>query len=298
MANSNILLNQFIEYLQIEKNCSQYTIGGYHQDILDFFMFMDEHKISSLNEISYQDARLYLTTLYQKKYARKSISRKLSSLRTFFKFLLREQYISENPFSYVSSPKQEKRLPSFFFEEEMNELFQSIDDTTPVGQRDRALLELMYATGIRVSECANIKLSDIDDFLSLLLVKGKGNKERYIPFGQFAQDALDIYIQDGRKKLLKNQDHSYLFVNQKGGPLTARGIRYIFQQLIERTNINHRLYPHKIRHTFATHLLNNGADLRAVQELLGHSQLSSTQVYTHVTKDHLRKTYLAHHPRA
>jgi len=293
----NFLLSQFLEHLQLEKNYSQHTIDSYKKDIVEFFMFMHEQSIENLDDVSIQDARLYLTRLFERKLARKSIARKLSSLRAFYKFLMREAHCRDNPFVHTASPKLEQRLPAFFYEEEMNALFESADVSTPLGQRDRALLELLYATGIRVSECANIRLDDLDDFLSVLLVKGKGKKERYVPYGHFAQVYLDLYINDGRKKLMKGEDHPYLFVNGRGKPITERGIRYVFRTLSDKAG-GKKLYPHKIRHTFATHLLNNGADLRTVQELLGHSHLSSTQVYTHVTKEHLRKIYDAHHPRA
>lgn len=292
------LLDEFIEYLQLEKNCSQLTIASYRQDILTFFMFIDEQVIASLSDVTYKDARIFLTNLYEKKYAKKYVARKISSIRSFYKFLLRESYVEINPFAHVSLPKLEKRLPEFFYEEELAILFDSIDTSTPLGQRNKALLEIMYATGIRVSECVGIQLSDIDEHSSVLLIRGKGNKERYVPFGQFAQTALHVYINEGRKKLMKKTNHSYLFVNQKGNPLTARGIRYIFNEMIKKAGSIHHIHPHMLRHTFATHLLNNGADMRTVQELLGHSSISSTQVYTHVTKEHLKKTYNMFHPRA
>lgn len=298
LANVNFLLQQFIEYLQLEKNYSQYTIGGYGHDVQDFFMFMNEQGTDDLQTISYQDARLYLTKLYGKRFSKKSVARKISVLRSFFKFLLREKYVESNPFAQVSLPKLEKRLPEFFYEQELEMLFQSIDTEDSVGKRNMALLELMYATGIRVGECAGIQLSDVDERMNVLLVRGKGKKERYVPFGDMAKRALNDYIQNGRKQLLKNNEHPFLFVNQRGTPLTARGIQYIFRKLIENAGENHRIHPHMIRHSFATHLLNNGADLRTVQELLGHSHLSSTQVYTHVTKERLKKVYSAHHPRA
>jgi integrase/recombinase XerC len=298
-ANVNVPLNLFIEYLQIEKNYSQYTVEHYRHDILDFFMFMSEQAIKGLDDVQYFDVRLYLTKLYEKKLSRKSVARKISSLRSFYKFLLREKLVKENPFALVSMPKQEKRLPDFFYEEEMEELFKACEDNTPLGQRNRALLELLYATGIRVSECSNIRLSDLDMSLSTVLVHGKGHKERYIPFGSFAHEALNAYINDGRKQLLKGKEtHDYLFVNFRGGPLTDRGIREILNSLIEKSALNVKIHPHKLRHTFATHLLSNGADMRTVQELLGHAFLSSTQIYTHVTNEYLRKTYMSHHPRA
>lgn len=298
MKDRSVLLTDFIEYLQLEKNFSQHTIESYKKDILDFFMFMDEQIIAKLSDVTIQDARIYLTKLFENHYARKSISRKISSVRTFYKYLLRESILDTNPFAQVSSPKLEKKLPDFFYEEELEELFKSVDTSTPAGQRNKALLEVMYATGIRVSECANIKLTDIDFSSSVILVSGKGKKERYVPFGHYAHEALHTYINNGRKELIKDNVHPYLFVNQKGTPLTTRGIHYIFNQLIEKAGTNKRIHPHMIRHSFATHLLNNGADLRTVQELLGHSSVSATQVYTHVTKDHLKKIYKAHHPRA
>ncbi|MGJ7921043.1 tyrosine recombinase XerC [Neobacillus sp. LXY-4] len=298
--NVNVSLKLFIEYLQIEKNSSQYTIEHYQHDIRDFLMFMSEQAIESVNQVNYLDVRLYLTKLYEKKLARKTVARKISSLRSFYRFMLREELVEDNPFSLVSIPKIEKRLPAFFYESEMDELFKACDLTTPLGQRNKALLELLYATGMRVSEICQVKMSDLDMFVSTVLVYGKGKKQRYVPFGSFAQDALELYIQHGRQEILTNtkKDHDFLFVNFRGGPLTARGVRTILNSIIEKSALNGKIHPHMLRHTFATHLLNNGADMRTVQELLGHSLLSSTQVYTHVTKDYLRNTYMSHHPRA
>ncbi|UQX56708.1 tyrosine-type recombinase/integrase [Cytobacillus pseudoceanisediminis] len=179
------------------------------------------------------------------------------------------------------------------------QLFNACEASTPLGQRNKALLELLYATGIRVSECSQIRLKDLDMYLSTVLVRGKGSKERYVPFGSFAQDALDTYINHGRKKLLANGNvQENLFLNARGGPLTARGIRTILDRIIEKSSLTGKIHPHMLRHTFATHLMANGADMRTVQELLGHAFLSSTQVYTHVTNEYLKKTYMAHHPRA
>ncbi|MBG9589214.1 tyrosine recombinase XerC [Cytobacillus firmus] len=297
--NVNVSLKLFIEYLQIEKNYSQYTIEHYQHDISDFFMFMSEQAISDLSKVEYQDVRIYLTNLFERKMSRKSVARKISSLRSFFKFLLREEIVAENPFALVSIPKAQKKLPEFFYEEEMKQLFDACESSTPLGQRNKALLELLYATGIRVSECSQIRLKDLDMHLSTVLVRGKGSKERYVPFGSFAQDAIDTYINHGRKELLANGNmQENLFLNARGGPLTARGIRTILDRIIEKSSLTGKIHPHMLRHTFATHLMANGADMRTVQELLGHAFLSSTQVYTHVTNEYLKKTYMAHHPRA
>lgn len=299
MTNVNVFLKLFLEYLQMERNYSKYTIEHYQHDISDFFTFMAEQAINEVEKVQYHDARLYLTRLYDKNLARKTVAKKISALRSFYKFLLREQYVESNPFTLLTTPKIEKRLPQFFYENEITLLFNSCETETALGQRNKALLELLYGTGIRVSECCQILLKDLDFYLSTVLVHGKGNKERYVPFGSQACHALDLYINDGRKKLLAgNQSVEALFVNNRGGPLTTRGTRKVLNRMIEKSALDSSIHPHKLRHSFATHLLNNGADLRSVQELLGHAFLSSTQVYTHVTNEHLKKSYMAHHPRA
>ncbi|MHC0037178.1 tyrosine recombinase XerC [Pseudoneobacillus sp. C159] len=299
MENVNVSLRLFIEYLQIEKNYSQLTIEHYQHDISEFLLFMSEQAILTLADVQYSDARLYLTKLFEKKLARKTIARRISSLRSFFKFLFREGFIQDNPFSLVSIPKIEKRLPEFFYEEELEVLFNTCETVTAIGQRDKALLELLYATGIRVSECCQLNLNDLDFSISTILVHGKGSKDRYVPFGQKASEALKQYIEDGRGKLIGNQPpHNRVFVNYRGGALTVRGVRTVLDSIFKRSALHGKIHPHMLRHSFATHLLNNGADMRSVQELLGHAQLSSTQVYTHVSNEYLKKTYLKHHPRA
>ncbi|QNG58785.1 tyrosine recombinase XerC [Bacillus sp. PAMC26568] len=302
MENVKNSLSLFIEYLQIEKNYSQYTIVNYVADLEDFFIFMKEQSIVDLQLITYSDTRLYLTLLHQKNFARKTISRKISALRSFYRFLNREKLVKENPFASVSLPKKEQRLPQYFFEEELEKLFTLSNTSEPIGQRNQALIEVLYGTGIRVSELCQIKLSDLDLHIGTVLVNGKGGKQRYVPFGSFAQDTLEQFISAGRKQLLlkdkQNRDHDTLFVNHRGGPLTVRGVRHILNEMIKKTSLTMNISPHMFRHTFATHLLNEGADMRSVQELLGHAHLSSTQIYTHVTKDHLRNIYMSHHPRA
>src|SRR5690625_2482926 len=296
----NSFLRKFIGYLEIEKNASEYTITFYKQDILLFHRFLTREGIKTLTEVDQQLVRVFLTELYDQQLNRNSVARTLSCLRTYFKFLEREQKIEANPFIHIPLPKQDKRIPSFFYMEELSELFEVSDTTTPLGQRDQAILEIIYATGMRVSECQGLKLHNIDVSLGVLNVIGKGRKERYIPFGQYALDALSTYIKDGRKKLIEKADEKteFIFVNARGNPLTNRGIYYILEQIIKKTSLTIHMNPHKLRHTFATHLLNEGADLRSVQELLGHENLSSTQIYTHVTKDRLRNVYMNSHPRA
>jgi integrase/recombinase XerC len=298
-ANVNNSLKLFIEYLQIEKNYSQYTIEHYQHDIREFFLFMSEQGLIYLGDVEYSDTRIYLTKLFDQQLSRKSVARKISCMRSFYKFLLREKIVEDNPFSLVSIPKLEKRLPDFFYEEELSQLFKACETETALGRRNKAILELLYATGIRVGECCKIQMKDIDLSLSTVLVHGKRKKERYVPFGSFAHDALDEYIKNGRSELLKDKDdHGFLFINFRGGPLTDRGIRDVLNKLIENSALTGKIHPHKLRHSFATHMMSNGADMRTVQELLGHAFLSSTQVYTHVTKEHLRNIYMSHHPRA
>ncbi|WP_425388530.1 tyrosine recombinase XerC [Bacillus solimangrovi] len=293
-------IRSFIEYLQIEKNCSPYTLEFYEKDIDDFVRFMKQQELTSFAAVSHFTVRLYYTHLHEKKYARKTVARKISALRSFFRFLVREVEVEENPFIYAALPKNERQLPKFLYMEELEQLFSVCDLSTPSGQRDQAILEMLYATGMRISECCALRISDVDFFVGTVLVKGKGRKERYIPFGSFAEQALHRYIDQGRRNFLQkaSDEHNFLFVNSRGKRLTERGIRYILSKLVEKASLTIKVSPHMLRHTFATHLLNEGADLRSVQELLGHEHLSTTQTYTHVTKEHLQKVYMNHHPRA
>ncbi|EMG27347.1 integrase/recombinase XerC [Listeria fleischmannii subsp. fleischmannii LU2006-1] len=245
--------------------------------------------------------RLYLTELKRENYSRSSISRKISSLRSFYNFMLREEIVENNPFTSVSHAKNHLRLPKFFYNEEMEALFQVVyEDDEALTVRDRAILELLYGTGIRVSESADIRVGDIEQTYQAILIRGKGNKERYVPFGSFLEDAMATYFTKSRHMLMAKyqKNHDFLLINHYGDPLTPRGIRYILTKIIEKAALTRKIHPHMLRHTFATDLLNNGADMRTVQELLGHASLSSTQIYTHVTKEHLKATYAKHHPRA
>ena len=300
MESDRQLVVDFLNYLMIEKNSSPYTIEHYEKDINDFTSFLKQQAIDGFAAVSYVLVRHYLVTLHEKKYARNTVARKISSMRSFYRFLNREKVMEQNPFAMASLPKKAKMLPQFLYEKELEKLFNVSDISTPMGQRNQAILELLYGTGIRVSECCKLQLKDLDLFVEAALIKGKGKKERYVPLGSFAKEALERYISDGRKLLLEKTENKTdsLFLNYKGEPLSARSVRNILNKIIEESSLNIHISPHVLRHTFATHMLNEGADLRAVQELLGHSQLSSTQVYTHVTKDHLKKIYNNAHPRA
>ncbi|OIJ13173.1 tyrosine recombinase XerC [Anaerobacillus alkalilacustris] len=300
VSNQVDQLKTFIRFLQIEKNYSEHTVYNYKKDIEHFSSFMKQHSISSYAAVSYGFVRLYLTELYALKWKRKTVARKISSLRSFYNFLLVEEIVGENPFASASVPKQEKRLPTFLYEDQLNELFSVSDISTPLGQRNQALLELLYGTGIRVSECCSLRIQDIDFQIGIISVVGKGRKERIIPLGSYAIDAIHMYMNDGRMKLLKGDKHEgkTLFLNYSGGNLTRSGVRKILQSIVDKTASKIKISPHVLRHTFATHLLNEGADMRSVQELLGHTHLSSTQIYTHVTKEHLKHVYNNTHPRA
>ncbi|WP_270181857.1 tyrosine recombinase XerC [Alkalihalobacillus sp. CinArs1] len=298
--NQKRLVQSFSEYLQIEKNCSPHTISSYLQDIEHFQNFMKQQTLDVFAAVSYADVRIYLTQLHEQGFARKTAARKISTLRSLYRFLLREEVLEVNPFTMSSLLKQEKRLPQFLYTQELDKLFDAPDVTTALGQRDKALLEVLYGCGIRVSECVALDIEDIDFSIGTIFVIGKGRKERYVPIGSFAIDAIKNYMDDGRRQLIpKDKDSTRaLFLNFRGARLTARGVRTILNRIVEEASMHVHISPHVMRHTFATHLLNEGADLRSVQELLGHANLSTTQIYTHVTGDRLRNIYMNHHPRA
>lgn len=291
-------LQGFLEYIQLDKNYSPYTVKEYETDLQQFVQFLQEEAISSFEEVEYVHARLFVTRLYDQKLARTTISRKISAIRTFFSYLSKELQVNSDAFQALFHPKQQKKLPQFFYEEELQALFEAAQGEQPLDLRNMALLELLYATGMRVSELTNLERDALDLSYGIVRVMGKGRKERYIPLGSFAQSALETYLETARPRLMKAKDHAVVFVNHRGDPLTEMGVRHILQQIVKKSTLTKSIYPHMIRHTFATHLLNNGADMRTVQELLGHSSLSSTQIYTHVTKDHLLSTYKNAHPRA
>ncbi|ADH99242.1 tyrosine recombinase XerC [Salisediminibacterium selenitireducens] len=291
-----VLERDYMRYLQIEKGASPSTISQYQKDICAFFQNMDHTK--PVEDVNHQDIRRYLALLQKDGYARRTVARKLASLRSLWRFLEREGRIQLNPFLYVTTPKLDKKLPSFLYENEMQAIFDAIDTDSLLGARNLAIIELLYASGIRASECTGLKLKDIDLDLSTLLVMGKGKKERFLPVGSFAVEALSLYLDKRTAKFGPHAQSDPLFINYRGGALTDRGLRKILAKVIEDASLTSKLTPHVIRHTFATHMLNEGADLRTVQELLGHTDLKATQIYTHVTRDRLRDVYRHSHPRA
>jgi len=292
------VFNKYRNYLEAERNASPYTVRNYTTDLSGFFNFLKTKEISLLEEVDRYVLRDYLSYLMEQGIVKASIARKLSAIRSFYRYLLREKIISTNPVATTSSPKLDKRLPSFLTPEETVRLLEAPDLSTPQGLRDRALMELLYAAGLRVSELVNLDVGQINLNTNEIRVWGKGSKERMVLMGQPAAAALTAYLNQGRPQLLGEKRSSALFVNRYGGRLIERRVQRILEKYTNISGISKRVHPHMLRHTFATHLLDGGAGLRVVQELLGHANLSSTQIYTHVTKSQAKKVYLAAHPMA
>lgn len=296
-------IDLFVLYLRNERRYSELTIQAYQRDLKEFEDFLLKSGGLQFDQIGYQDVRLFVAFLTERQLSRTTIARKLSSLRSFFKYALQRNWTAVNPLELIQYKSKKQRLPEFFYENEINSILDAAEqDEHPSALRNIALLELLYATGMRVSECCELALQQIDFTLQIIRVIGKGNKERIVPVGDQAIRAIRQYQMELREELLnkipKSPYSDYLFLSDKGKPLTAAQVRTILNRLVEKHGLNLSIHPHKLRHTFATHLLNNGADMRSVQELLGHVDLSSTQIYTHVTKDKLKETYLKVHPRA
>jgi integrase/recombinase XerC len=285
-------IEKFIRYLEIEKNYSKHTILNYRLDLEDFKQFLGNLDIEN---IDYLFLRKYLVALKEKQLCNRTINRQLSTLRSFFKFLTREGYLQTNPILSLSSPKLEKRLPQFLTEEEVNRLIAVTfagKKTDERSFRDRAILETFYSTGIRISELVGLSIEDIDFIGGVAKVLGKGKKERIVPIGDTAITAIRDYLEKRKKK------SEALFLNKSGRRMTDRGVRNAVKKYINLASIKSGVSAHTLRHSFATHLLNRGADLRSVQELLGHVNLSTTQIYTHLTTERLKHIYDKAHPRA
>jgi len=292
------VFTKYINYLEVERNASAYTVRNYTTDLLGFFQFLSDKRVSSLKEVDRHVLRDYLSHLMEQGFVKASIARKLSAIRSLYRYLLREEIISASPAATTSSPKLDKRLPSFLTTEEVERLLEAPDLSTPQGQRDRALIELLYASGLRVSELVKLNLEQVTLNTNEIRVWGKGNKERIVLMGKPAARALRTYFSQGRPELLGKKRSSALLLNRYGQRLIERRVQRIIEKYANIAGIGKRVYPHMLRHTFATHLLDGGADLRVVQELLGHANLSSTQIYTHVTRSQARKVYLSAHPMA
>jgi integrase/recombinase XerC len=298
------VFNRYINYLEAERNVSPYTVRNYTTDLLGsknikgFFTFLTERGIKSLDRADRSLLRDYLSYLVEQGLVKASIARRLSAIRSFFRYLVREEILPVNPVQETSSPKLDKRLPLFLTIEEVTRLLEAPDSSTPLGQRDRAFMELLYASGLRVSELVSLDLEQVNLDTREIRVWGKGSKERMVLMGEPAARALTDYLNEGRPELLDRKKSSAVFLNYHGGRLSERSVQSILEEYAQKAGIGKKVHPHMLRHTFATHLLDGGADLRVVQELLGHASLSSTQVYTHVSKSQAKKVYLSAHPMA
>ena len=294
----------FLDYLRIERQYSDDTQKAYQGDISEFLTFLSRTQSTKeivLADITSFDVRVFLSELYEKGDESRTIARKVSSLRSFYRFLVNNELVNDNPFVGIVLKNPGQHLPRYFYQKELNSMFDVVaKDKSALGLRNQLLLEMLYGTGARVSEIANMTLQNVDSKARVATITGKGNKTRIVPFGRYAADALVTYLEAGRPILASKRDEpsNKLFLNQRGAPVTTAGIEYILKQIGKKAGLTQEVTAHMFRHTFATDLLNNQADLRTVQQLLGHSSLSTTQIYTHVTTENLQKSYRNFFPRA
>lgn len=294
--NMDKYLQNFLKYLKFELNYSELTIINYENEIKKFESFLNDKKIN-FKKINKDIIRGYLKYLDSKSYNKNSISKNLSSLRSYYKYLCDNKIVDTNYFKNISNPKKDKKLPNFLNYEEINIIFDSINTNEKFGQRNKCVVELLYDTGIRVSELVNIKIRDIDFNTNTILIMGKGSKERIVYFGEYALETIKYYINNERTILDKKQS-DYLILNNLGTSITTKGIELIINKVVDNASLKHKISPHVLRHTFATHMLNGGSDIKTVQQLLGHESLSTTGIYTHITSEYLRTEYLKNHPRS
>lgn len=291
MDNFQNKINDFLDYLNFEKKYSPNTVASYKKDLDKYYNFF---KTKSLNSINNKDIEDYIISL-NKKLLSKSVSRNISSLKTFYKFLIIDGAVKSSPMDGITVPKIPKTLPKVLSEEEVNKLL-TINLETPYDYRNKAMLELMYSSGLRVSELINLAVNDVDLKDEIVKVYGKGSKERIIPIGQYATEAVNIYLNGYRNSLVKKKVSNYLFLSSRGDKMSRQAFFKIIKNLAKTKNIKIDFSPHTLRHSFATHLLKHGADLRSIQELLGHSDISSTQIYTHISNEKLKENYKTTHP--
>ena len=289
----NRYLDRFLKFLEGEKNASPHTIKNYRSDLVEFFGFLGK---DSTEEVNYLDIRKFLAHLKEKEFLRSTVSRKLACLKSFFKYLTREGLIEGNPAGGIATPKRERRLPSYLEVKEIEGLLEATKGLSWEMKRDSAILETLYSSGIRVSELMGLNLEDIDLLSSLIRVRGKGKKERIVPIGSCANTAIKEYLD--ASQISPSEKLIPLFLNRRKTRLTDRSVRRVILKCAKRAALKKGISPHTLRHSFATHLLDRGADLRSVQELLGHANLSTTQIYTHVSAKRLKEAYDQAHPRA
>ena len=289
-------MREFLDFCRIEKGLAANSLESYARDLGKFVCFCSSGHTGEPGTVD--TVREFIDSLVRSGLNTRSIARILSTLRSYFDYLLREGRIDKNPTEHIPTPKQWQTIPKFLSLEKINQLVSMPDTAKPLGSRDQAMLELLYATGVRVSELCDLRIADMNLEMGVLRVTGKGNKQRLVPMGASAVTALRLYLESARGKLLKGRPSPYVFVTARGGRLTRQGFWKLLNTHGKRVGIFHSLTPHVIRHSFATHLLERGADLRSVQTMLGHADISTTQIYTHVLRSRLRTTVDEHHPRA
>jgi len=290
------LINDFIDYLRFERRHSKNTIVSYRRDLEKYRFFLKRNKIKEILGVS-NDQILYFLEFLYKTQKSSSVSRILSTLRTFYKYLVRDGKIQKNPFSSIKNPKMPKKILEILDEQEVKEFLESIPSSSYLELRDKAMFELLYSCGMRVSEIVDLKLSDIDFDEGLIRFIGKGNKERITPIGDRAKDCLGKYIRAARYNLERERKSENVFLIRNGQKITRQGFWKILKKYAGKVNTGKNLYPHLFRHSYATHMLERGADLRIVQELLGHSSITTTEIYTNINKKHVKETYFKYHPR-
>lgn len=293
-----ILIDHFMQFLSVEKGLAANTLESYQRDLFAYTDFLKNQGVSEIGASNRSHIVSYLVTLQKKGRATATLSRNLASIRAFYQFLVRDRHLEHDPSVHLETPKIEKRLPKVLSLEEVETLLEGPDLGQPSGLRDKAMLELLYATGIRVSELVQLNMGDINLEMGFLKCMGKGSKERMIPLGKMAISVIQLYIETARLRLLKAGGGTALFVNHLGKRMTRQGFWKIIKKYALQSGITADITPHTLRHSFATHLLENGADLRSVQEMLGHADISTTQIYTHVTRSRIKDVYAKTHPRA
>lgn len=299
----NESVEAFLQYINRRNSGSEYTFDAYSRDIHAFVLFAQAEGISDFNEVDRLLVSNYVISLRNVvtrsgTLSSASIARKLSALRSFFNYLNEHQMVTNNPFHYLKTPKVSKKIPEFLFYDEVDQLLSSIPLDTNDNIRNRVMFELMYGCGLRLSEVIHLQIQNIDFHEDLLFITGKGNKQRIVPFYEEIHEYLKNYVTQVRWHFTSDENEMCVFLNQRGKPLTARGVQYILNKVVLESGLQMHVHPHMLRHSFATHLLDNGADLRIVQELLGHASLSTTQIYVHVSQDKLKQVYQNAHPRA
>lgn len=292
------LLDSFLSYLAVEKGLSENTLESYGRDVKKFIEFLEQEKITAISDVKYRHIADFLALSKEKGFTATTIVRSIVSIKQFFKYLIIEKLIAEDPAFQIRTPKMKKSIPAVISLDDVETLLVAPDESTPEGLRDSAMLEVLYATGIRVSELIGLKLNDVNFDHGYVIVYGKGSKERIVPVGEKAREKMLSYLADARPLILKSREAKALFVTRRGKGMTRQGFWKLIKNYALKAAIPKKISPHTLRHSFATHLLERGADLRTIQIMLGHSDISTTQIYTHVESERLKEIHKKYHPRS